>query len=148
MSACVDVVLGQFSSSTPRFCGVDLHRQHVGLHASLKTVLVVVRPGRIAIPDFNTISEGTYVITIMFCHNFLNVIGHTRTTCVSECRATHTYTLATVLTPLPQRRVRFPVATLCLCSCVSTAIVVFEIMFYLFTCIYVPPGVVPLPWST
>jgi hypothetical protein len=56
----------------------------------------------------------TYVL-IMLCHNFLIGKGHTcalRTTCVlggytaagSECRATHTYTLATALTPLPRWR--------------------------------------------
>jgi hypothetical protein len=54
----------------------------------------------------------TYVL-VMLCHNFLIGKGHTcalRTTCVlggytaSECRATHTYTLATALTSLPRWR--------------------------------------------
>ncbi len=60
-----------------------------------------------------------YVHTIMLCHNFLigkaQTCARMTTTCVWEdsrqpverrnnCRVTHTYTLATALTPLPQRR--------------------------------------------
>ncbi len=80
---------------------------------SLRTVWVVVRVPRVVV----VLTSRTYVrARVLLCNvNFLIGKEHTcalRTTWDtgqpaerrSECRATDTYTLATTLTPLPQRR--------------------------------------------